>query len=294
MVCDDCNQYFGDYIEICLGRDSLEGITRYRFGIAPGRKPIHERLKFVVGKGVMRGVHVIPKLPEKNKDVEIQCISQVGFYNSVKNEYDYFKKEEIPEKDELERQGYKLKNKEIVFYGKIEELAEILKSKGINVEIAEVNETIQNPEPSRMPVLIKARIDRTIYRGLSKIVFNYLAYHKGVDFVLRDEFNEIRNFIRYNQGNGDDFFKPTTKPILYKERKFGKRMQPGHLIVLEWENFDLIGRLAIYNSIVRLTYIVTLCKNYSGFWLPFTKGHYFDPISKTVREIHNFKFLVLP
>ena len=85
-------------------------------------------------------------------------------------------------------------------------MLEILKSKGINVEITEVNETIQSPEPSRMPVLIKARIDRTIYRGLSKIVFNYFAYNKGADFVLRDDFNEIRNFIRYDQGNGDKFF----------------------------------------------------------------------------------------
>lgn len=294
MVCNDCNKYFGEYIERCLGRDSFEGIARYRFGKNPKEKQIHRRLKFTVEKGVFKGVHVIPISPDQNRNDELQIVSQVGFYNSIKNEYDYFMKEEIPEKAELEKQGYKLKNKEIIFYGKIEDLVETLKNKGINVKITEVNETVMNPEPSRVPVLVKARIDRTLYRGLSKIVFNYLAYNKAIDFVLKDDFNKIRNFIRYNEGDSDDFFKITTKPILYKESRFGKRWYVGHFIVIDWNNFNLVGKLSIYNSIVRLTYNVILCKNFKGFWLPFNKGHYFDPISKTVREIYTFKFLVLP
>jgi len=68
--------------------------------------------------------------------------------------------------------------------------------------------------------LIKARIDRTLYRGLSKIVFNYLAYNLGSDFVLKGDFDSIRRFIRYDESNGDEFFKIIKTPIFYKEKRF--------------------------------------------------------------------------
>ena len=47
VVCDECNQYFGENIELILGRDSIEGILRYRHGIKPEKAPrSHKRLKF--------------------------------------------------------------------------------------------------------------------------------------------------------------------------------------------------------------------------------------------------------
>jgi hypothetical protein len=30
VVCDDCNQYFGDTLELVLGRDTYEGHATYR------------------------------------------------------------------------------------------------------------------------------------------------------------------------------------------------------------------------------------------------------------------------
>lgn len=30
LVCDDCNQYFGNHLELFLGRDSYEGHLRFR------------------------------------------------------------------------------------------------------------------------------------------------------------------------------------------------------------------------------------------------------------------------
>ena len=32
-VCDECNQYFSENLELFLGRDTLEGIERFRHGI---------------------------------------------------------------------------------------------------------------------------------------------------------------------------------------------------------------------------------------------------------------------
>src|SRR4030095_602991 len=33
IVCDLCNQYFGDNLEINLARDTFEGVSRYEFGV---------------------------------------------------------------------------------------------------------------------------------------------------------------------------------------------------------------------------------------------------------------------
>jgi len=126
-------------------------------------------------------------------------------------------------------------------------------------------------------------------------MFNYLAYNMGRDFVVNDDFNGIRNFIRHDQGNSDDFFRITTNAILYTERRFRKRRLKGHIIVINWENNnnDLVGKLSLYNAQVGLTHEVLLCKNYRGVWISMQKGHYFDPDSRTIREIQ-YTNLTLP
>lgn len=295
IVCDECNQYFGKHLEIYLGRDSLEGIARYRFGISPKSAPYYKRLRLKIsGESVMKGVQVVPIFPDSQNTDEIKVLSQVGFFNENTNEYKYFTKEEIPERSELERMGYVLNNKEIVFYGEMEELVNVLKMKGINVKITEINEDPHKPEPGKIPVLVKARIDRTVYRSMAKIVFNYLTYHAGTDFVFREDFDGIRNFIRYDQGDGDCFFAIDTTPIIYGERIRGRRRLRGHIIALEWKNEALVGRLAVYNATVGLTYHVFLCRSFKGVWLPFSKAQYFDPPSKTITELYSPKILSLP
>ena len=37
-VCDDCNQYFGDNLEIDMARDTLEGAARFEFGLRSPKK----------------------------------------------------------------------------------------------------------------------------------------------------------------------------------------------------------------------------------------------------------------
>lgn len=295
LVCDDCNQYFGDNLEIALGRDSLEAIARFNFGKSPKSKPVYRRLKFRIGDiRNYQGVQVIP-IPPNNRNGfdEIKLEAQVGFFNKAKNEYDYFQKDEIPSKSELEGPTYDLKKKEIVFYGDIEGLVQNLAEKGLEVEISEIHETLQNIEPRKVPVLIKARIDRTIFRGISKIVFNYLAFNMERNFVLSSEFNDIRNFIRNDVGEGNDFFKINTKPILLKEKTIRRRMFPGHIIVIDWSAQDIIGNLSLFNSIVKLTYRVTLAKNYA-VWFLIQKGHSFNPKTYKIKKLVDMRYLILP
>ncbi|UCE39463.1 MAG: hypothetical protein JSW00_09655 [Thermoplasmata archaeon] len=296
LVCDDCNQYFGENIELYLGRDSLEGIARYNYGIRSKKEPLYRRVKMKIGRvGELGGVHVVLKDSNNADEPGLEAITQVGFFHPERKKYDYFTEKEIPERQELENQGYQLNNKKIVFYGDIELLVKLLKDKGINIKIEKIYEEIQNMPRGKIPVYVKARIDRIVYRGLSKIVFNYLTYHMGRKFVLREDFNGLRNFIRDDQGNGDRFFGITTNAILYRERVFRRRRLKGHIIVMKWENnnSDLIGRLTLYDAQIGLTYLIILCKNYRGVWIPIQKGHYFDPDTKKIRELLHTN-LILP
>ncbi|MBI3305415.1 hypothetical protein HYZ80_03795 [Candidatus Parcubacteria bacterium] len=59
IVCDCCNQYFGDNLEINLARDTFEGIYRYEIGV---KKPEEfksagkrSRLKIEVAEGEFKG-----------------------------------------------------------------------------------------------------------------------------------------------------------------------------------------------------------------------------------------------
>lgn len=168
-----------------------------------------------------------------------------------------------------------------------------LAERGLKIEISEIHGTLQDIKPSKIPVLIKARIDRTIYRGISKIIFNYFALNMERSFVIRSMFHDIRNFVRNDEGDGDDFFKISTKPIILKERQIGRRLLPGHIIVFDWNALDIIGNLSLYNSIVKLTYRVILTKNYP-VWFPIQKGHYFDPKTKKIKKLINMRNLILP
>jgi len=293
-VCNDCNQYFGDTFELILGRDSMEGIARYRFGLSPKSPPFYRRLKLsAIGPSRLKGVHVVPKIPSGAGTDELEIESQVGFFNSRQNEYVYFKKNEIPDRDELEKQGYILHDKEIFFYGEVEELAKLLKDKGMNVKIGDIKNEIADVRPGLIPVLVQGRIDRDLCRAMAKIAFNYLAYNQGPVLALKENFNGIRQFIKNGCGKGKDYVEIDTKPILYVEIKRKKRKFCGHIVFLDWRWPEIIVRISLYNSIIGLTYTVILCRNYP-IWFPISKAHYFDPNSKDVKELTITQQIALP
>lgn len=116
-VCNDCNQYFGDHIEIHLGRDTYEGIERYRHGIKSGNFPHkYPRLRFRISAGPLKGLLVKPKYSDVPNEIDInpEPMTQVGFLKMEKNEFDYFEPDEIPTASELEEAGYDIQGKKYV------------------------------------------------------------------------------------------------------------------------------------------------------------------------------------
>jgi hypothetical protein len=269
-----------------LGRDSLEGIARYRFGISPKGKPFYTRLRLTaLGPHRYKGIHVIPRPPSSGPTDELLKIeSQAAFYNARKQRYVYFLKNEIPSRDELESQGYELKDKEIYFFGEVEELVELLKQKGIDVKIGTIKEEVVDLPRGQIPVLVQARIDRDLLRAIAKIAFNYLAFNQGPSLLLTEYFNGARNFIMKGLVDSTDYVRIDKEPILHDEIRKKQRRTPGHIIILDWEGRALVVKMSLFNSVVRLTYTVILCKNYP-IWFPIQKGHYFDPYSNDMKNL---------
>ena len=286
-VCDDCNQFFGDKLELFLGRDSYESIERKKHGIEP-KKPLKNkrRVKSKIKDGEWKGVILEDAKADKPGEIGIRNSIQVGFYNKFTNEYVYYEPKDIPTAEQLEKEGYDLKKAIWMFADESElpQLLEILKNKGINISIE--NEFI-HPSPPVGSVLVESEviIDRTISRALSKIAFNYLAYVVGSKIVLRDEFNDIRQFIRFGEGDLKKYFAVNVSPILHddkKTQKFKAKITQGHLINVEWRKDAIVSKVSPFNS---YTYAVLLCSNYKGVWFPMKSGHHFDIKTKKVNKL---------
>ncbi len=288
-VCDDCNQYFGDKLELFLGRDSFESIERIKHGINP-KKPLKNkrRVKSKIKDGEWKGTIVEETKPDEPGQIGIRNSIQAGFYNKYKDEYVYYEPKDIPTAEQLEKEGFDLKKTIWMFADDAElpELIEVLKNKGIN--ISKENDFIQPSKPlGSVLVESEVTIDKTIYRALSKIAFNYLAYVIGSSFLLRVDFNDVRKFIRFGEGDSNKFFAVNVSPILYEDQKIKKlkaKTTQGHLVNVEWRKNAIVSKISPFNS---QTYAVMLCPSYKGIWFPIKSGHHFDIKSKTVSKLNS-------
>lgn len=112
VVCDDCNKYFGDNLEINLARDTYEGQSRFEYKIKkPGDYKSYgkkSRLIIRVIEGQLKGAYVYREhSPNRNKIV-LKPLPQVGFKKRNSDEYEYFLFDEVPDKRYFENDNYDL------------------------------------------------------------------------------------------------------------------------------------------------------------------------------------------
>jgi len=167
-------------------------------------------------------------------------------------------------------------------------LINILKEKGLGIKLNNKIDSKNNIEKiEKVNVLGTVKIDPIIYRAISKVAFNYLAYNTDKEFVLKRGFDGIRNFIRYGKGKAEDYFKVNIPPILYDDRIIrklikGKKATNGHLIILECRGAEIISKISFFNL---KTYLVKLCSGYEGIIRLINYGHFFDISSKKVNKL---------
>ena len=299
-VCDECNKYFGNNIELYLGRDTFEGIERYKYGIKPKKQPKHKRMRFKISEGKHKGLIVTPVFSGNAATIDIDLVLQVGIYNSISGEFDYFEPADVPSIDDYKKKGMQTSCLPVILIDKNDAerkfLNEILEDKGFSGATLEGDIGWPNelPDSREVQVTGSIKIDRIIYRGFCKIVFNYLAAIYSKNFVLSENFNKIRNFIRYDEGNDQEFFAVNQQPILENDKesaKFNTRETHGHLITLDWNNKSIEGRISLFNT---NTYLVRLCEDYSGVWVPIKSGHHFDVKTMEIHKLCGVNRALIP
>jgi len=131
-------------------------------------------------------------------------------------------------------------------------------------------------------------------RAIAKIAFNYLAYTTGNNFALNKSFDMIRSFIRYGDGNPNNFFHANSNPILHDDKKLKPlklKTTEGHIIIVEWNSPSTItSKISFFNI---NTYNIFFCKNYNSVWIPINSGHHFDIKTKTISKLISAKKGVL-
>ena len=288
-VCDDCNQLFGNQLELFLGRDTLESIERVRHGIKPKETLRNrKRVKSKVETGEWKGVIVRDMHLAESGTIAIEKAVQAGFYHKERAEYDYFETANVPTSNELIEKGYDLRDARIWLIAEdgaeLDALIASLNGKGIRVS-PKTDMVKENIPGDVLPVVTNITLDRTIMRGFCKIAFNYLTLVAGTDFVLSAAFDGIRRFVRNDEGDCLQFFAVNLPPILHYDQKLekvGKKVTEGHLIVVKWHGSRLVCEISLFNT---HTFGILLCSDFKGIWRPIKSGHHFDLGTRQVARL---------
>lgn len=289
-VCDSCNQFFGDNLELDLGRDSFEGISRYRYKV----KPKHDfksvgkrsRLKMQVAEGPFKGAWAYIKYSLQEDKIVLVPLPQVGFLDRSSGKFKHFLIDEIPDKTSLEKEGFELdKQESIRILGCDPEHARArLQEKGM--KLLNIQGEIKYPENSAKDRLceVNGRIDDIILRAIAKIAFNYLAYWERPDFVMHSGFDQIREFIRYGQKQEYPMVHIMEKPILADEPIVGER-RLGHIVTVNWaeDKISIVSQVTLFNL---MTYCIFLARNFCGEHRQITRGHFFNVHGQEIIDMY--------
>ena len=288
IVCDECNQYFGDNLEIDLGRDTVEGISRYEYGI---RKPKdfkslgkRSRLQHMkIAEGTLKGALIYLVYSQELNQVTPQLLPQVGFQDKVSSDYSYFLLEDIPNKTVLENQGLDCDTNVLAFGDDFETVEQVLAEKGIFPEFQK-EIPLPNKKSDKLQVEYEISIDSVIYRAIAKIAFNYLTYWQGAEFVLQEVFNPIRFYIRKGEREENTLFVQFRTESILKDEPFQEFRRIAHVITVNWaqSGYSIVSQVSLLNF---LSYTVQLARDYPGQIPNLRKGHFFSLGSHKISEL---------
>jgi len=290
MVCDDCNQYFGDNLEIVMARDTLEGASRFEFDLkspkefkSPGKR---SRMIIKIAEGECKGAYAYRAYSQEQDKIVIKPVPQIGFLKNMPSEYKYYLLDQIPEKDYLEKNEFDLKNPRAirVFGTDVDTAREVLAQKGIKFEVKGEAGPPEDPKEDWL-CEVDALIDSTILRTVAKIAFNYLTYCEGTDFLLHQSFDSARRFIRYGKKTDYPLVRVDDNPILGDEPVEGRR-RLGHIITVNWaaDKMSIVSQVSIFNW---ATYAVSLARNFSGERINIRRGHFFNVKSREILDLES-------
>ena len=282
-VCGDCNSFFAEELELFLTRDSVEALLRVRYGLktAGGRSKLGESrlIVKVTSPGDWYGARISVERNVAGKPLFANPLPQVAFRKHGETEWKWFLEKELDDSGTWERYRTHTDTKIVGKDGSIERLAGKLVKMGIVFKERGPLERTGN----EVEAFAEGILDDIIFRGVAKIAFNFLARLKSADFVLRSDFDPIREHIRFGRAPRQAPVIVSKLPILHCDGTI-YRQTNGHIIVLDWDKTQqgIVCLISLFNH---LTYHVVLCESYSGVWHALRAGRHFDVETLRITEV---------
>ena len=294
-VCKVCNQYFGDDLDRILGRDSFEAFLRLRYGIKPSEECSdipYNRLTITVpeGNGDWTGVKVVYEPPS------VHPLPQLGFPRRGTGDYIYFTLPEVEKGIQVDY--FDVKNgSEVKIIANTKDEYEKLISFLRKSNILMGTEREFSPgklDDGKLNVKIEFIIDTILARGIAKIGFNYMAKMCGSTFACKDDFNTIRQFIRYEKlppGELRETIEPSRRSLLANDDFSRRRF--GHILLVEWDitRRHVLAGVSLFNSI---TWTIMLARNNAGIFREIKSCHFYDIQHRVVKQWPVFSRELVP
>jgi len=290
-VCHKCNQKLGNELEIYLARDSYEGMSRYKLKVNENPRFKNLRLSISLAGGYLKGMLLYITYDRNTNKLVILPKNQIGFRRKD-GFYEFFLFDNLPNNEFLNK-NYLLNHEKGLFIPPGVDQGEAERALSLRNVRFKVSQ-IENLDFGDQEFLceINGVIDKTIYRAIAKIGFNYLAYFNNSDLIFQDEFNVIRNFILKGKEPSYSLVRVDSQSILADEKISSRRSM--HIITVNWagDGSSILAKVSLFNQ---LTYCVCLSKNYHHTGKKLEKigfGHYFDPHSKTIEKLGSTNIII--
>lgn len=287
-VCIECNQFFGDDLELTLGRNSREAILRLHHGVKAPRataKLQYDHVRLTVNvSGPWHGAQIILAADPSGTRLDTRPVPQVGLRKQNEERWTWIAETDL---NSSVLDPYRDRGSLIQVVGPSQADVDRLTAKLKDLRI-DYNQKGSLPQPAGTDgtILVKlaSKTDETILRAIGKIALNYVTYVHGAHFALQSDFDSYRNWVRYGVAPpwGDPIIVVNT-PILADDSN-AWRQTNGHIVTFDWnrQGEGLFAQISLFND---LNYKVLMCLKYSGIWQDIRIGHHFNLNSRTISQL---------
>lgn len=288
-VCEKCNKFFGDELELVLGRNSREAILRLHHGVkapAGASQLRYDNARLTVGElGPWRGAQIELAVDPTDTKLDTRPIPQIAFKKKDEQDWHWMPEAKLTDASVVDR--YRSSDYVIQVVGPsqadIDRLTAKVKAFGIDFNQKGI---LPQPVNSDGTILTRlaSKVDDTILRAIGKIAGNYVAYVHGAELFLTDDFDAYRSWVRF--GTMPQWGLPVvvvTTPILADDTR-NWRQTTGHIVTFDWnrQGDGLFAQVSLFND---LNYRILLCPRYSHLWRDLRSGHHFDLSTRTITRL---------
>lgn len=282
-VCDECNQYFGDELEVELARDTFEGISRVRFKVKKasefrGTKKAG-RTTIRVAEGPFKGAFVYLEYSPETDETIVMPVPQVGVYAVGAADPEFVALEGLLADPATAREKLGPAEKLLFLGCASADVTAQLASKGINVELGATAPPPEGPAEGLLCEVV-SQVDTTVQRAVAKIAFNYLTHSRGAEFVLNPACDYIARFVRFGESAPFPLVRVIERPILADEPVEGER-RLGHLITtgIAPDGVSIVGQVSLFNW---ATYAVALAPKFGQLPDDIRSGSFFNIATRQI------------